>query len=454
MKTTIASQRKAVIGLGKTGQACARFLKTQGFAVDVYDTRTAPPDFSALQRDFPDMPFRLGGLDQATLCNAGEIVVSPGVSLREPAIQSAVDAGIPIIGDIELFRRYVSEPVIAITGSNAKSTVTTLVGAMLQDAGYDALVAGNIGIPVVDLLNQQRSAHFYVLELSSFQLESTQSLNAEVATILNISADHMDRYESLEDYIAAKQRIYCGARNLVYLQDDTATHPQQVQAGQQVYSFTRRSPMQQQFGVKHINNETWLAFEDLLILPVSALKLRGDHNVLNALAALALGYSVGLSFPAMADTLRRFEGLPHRCQYVATLNGVEFFNDSKGTNVGATLAAIRGLAPGITGRIVLIAGGQGKGADFSELAPVLADVGRHAVLLGEDAGRLQDALGQALPISRVDSLLAAVMCAMDNAKAGDVVLLSPACASFDMFSGYEDRGEQFVAVVNSLQEGC
>lgn len=452
-------QQKVVVGLGQTGQACARFLKEQGYDVTVVDSRAVPPNFDALKQDFPDIEFCLGGLDQATLCNAGEIVVSPGVSLHEPALQSALDAGVSIIGDIELFRRYVSEPVIAITGSNAKSTVTTLVGDMLRDAGYDAIVAGNIGVPVMDLLNAKRSADMYVLELSSFQLETTSNLKAQVATILNISADHMDRYDSLDSYVEAKQRIYMGAENVVHLCSDPLTAPRDaLPDGGNIFQFTSAEPAHQQFGLRIIDGEQWLAFEEVLILPTAALKIKGKHNYLNALAALALGYCVGLTFEQMAKTLRGFSGLPHRCQHVAEHNKVDFYNDSKGTNVGATLAAIEGIGPEIEGQIVLLAGGNGKGADFKELAPAVSKYVRHIVLIGRDAKKMARDLDGATVISFASSMSEAVTQCIEYASEGDSVLLSPACASFDMFNGFEDRGDKFVAEVASqivsLQQGA
>lgn len=452
-------QQKVVVGLGQTGQACARFLKEQGYDVTVVDSRATPPNYDALKQDFPDIEFRLGGLDQATLCNAGEIVVSPGVSLHEPALQSALDAGVPIIGDIELFRRYVSEPVIAITGSNAKSTVTTLVGDMLRDAGYDAIVAGNIGVPVMDVLNARRSAEMYVLELSSFQLETTSNLKAQVATILNISADHMDRYDSLESYVEAKQRIYMGAENIVHLCGDPFTAPRDASNNDRnVFQFTSTEPDHHQFGLRLIDGEQWLAFEEVLILPTAALRIKGKHNYMNALAALALGYCVGLTFEQMAKTLRGFSGLPHRCQHVAVHNNIDFYNDSKGTNVGATLAAIEGIGPEIEGQIVLLAGGNGKGADFKELAPAITRHVRHIVLIGRDAKRMARELNGAAEISFAASMLDAVSQCIEHAHEGDAVLLSPACASFDMFNGFEDRGVKFVTAVESqiacLQKGA
>ncbi len=447
------TQTKVVVGLGKTGQACARFLRDQGFNVQITDSRIDPPDHSSLQQEYPDIQFRLGGIDQAMLCSADEIILSPGVSLKEPAVQSAIDAGIPVIGDIELFRRYVSEPIIAITGSNAKSTVTTLVGEMLNDAGYDAIVAGNIGVPVIDLLNQKQTAQYYVLELSSFQLETTYHLNAQVATILNVSPDHMDRYDTLEDYVRAKQRIYIGAENAVYLAGDPLTKPE-TGTFSRVFEFGACEPAEHRFGLTTVSGERWLALDDILILPTKSLKLKGKHNQLNALAALALGYSVGLSLEQMAQTLKRFEGLEHRCQYVTDIDGVSVYNDSKGTNVGATLAAIEGigeeLKPGQ--KIVLLAGGDGKGARFNELEQAISTYVRHAVLIGKDAPRIAAHVHEPVSCSRAHTMEDAVAQCLAHAVPGDVVLLSPACASFDMFKGFEDRGRKFIEAVAAVKK--
>jgi UDP-N-acetylmuramoylalanine--D-glutamate ligase len=353
-----------IVGLGVTGLSCVRYLVKQGIPVAVMDTRAEPPGLKELKQNFPQVQVALGSLNETLLVQAHTIVLSPGVALKEPIIAKQVANGKPVIGDIELFAHAAKAPVVAITGSNAKSTVTTLVGKMAKEAGLNAKAGGNLGYPALDLLSE--GASVYILELSSFQLETTYSLQAQVATVLNVTPDHMDRYDNFEEYKNAKQRVYHDCKIAVCNRDDANTECGDNYSQRRFY-FTLQEPVQNEFGLIRKNNEAYLAFEDEALMPVSALPIRGRHYQANALAALAIGHGLGLPMAKMLQVLREFKGLDHRCQLVRELNSVSWYNDSKGTNVGATLAAVEGLGAEIRGKIILIAGGVGKSADFSPL---------------------------------------------------------------------------------------
>lgn len=441
---------RVVIGLGKTGLSCVRYLKAQGYPVAVNDTREHPPGLAELRAEFPDVDVSLGQLDAALLLRASEVISSPGISIREPEIAAAIAAGVSVVGDVELFCRAAKAPIVAITGSNAKSTVTTLVGLMGEAAGKRTGVCGNIGTPVLDMLAEGEK-DLYVMELSSFQLETTYSLKAAVAIVLNISEDHMDRYTGMVDYHQAKHRIYRNCQRFVFNRDDALTMPL-IADDLPRASFGLSAPDLNDFGIRTVDGRPFLARGRETLMPVSELQIFGDHNVANALACLALGEAVGLPMDAMLNTLRSFTGLKHRCQRVAMHNGIGWYNDSKGTNVGATLAAINGLGAAISGKILLIAGGVGKGQDFTPLSPAMAQFGKALLLIGEDAPVIDLAIAAALPRHHCISLDEAIAKALSMAKPGDAVLLSPACASFDMFKHYEDRGDQFVAGVRRLVE--
>lgn len=430
-----------IVGLGKTGLACARYLAKRGEAFAVVDSRETPPGLAELRNEFPQATLSLGSFDAALLARAQRLIVSPGVALAEPAIAAAVQEGAEALGDIELFARAARAPVVAVTGANGKSTVTSLVGAMIGDAGFTARVGGNLGPPALELLADEEP-DFYVLELSSFQLETTGSLNAAAAVVLNVSPDHMDRYRGVEDYAAAKRRIYRGDGVMVINGDD-ALVAGMIAPGRIVVRFGLGVPAPGDFGVREHDGQEWLAQGDTLLLSAAELRIKGRHNVANALAALALGEAVGVPMACMLDTLRRFAGLPHRTQWVANRNGIDWYDDSKGTNVGATLAALQGMP----GKVVLIAGGLGKGQDFTPLKAVVAAKARAVVLLGQDAPIIQRAIGDVVTVLRVASMDEAVEQAARLAQVGDAVLLSPACASFDMFKGYEHRSEMFSAAV-------
>ena len=452
MSLIASDQFRIVVGLGKSGMSLVRFLARQGLPFAVVDTRDNPPELASLREDFPQVEVRCGALDVDFLCRASELYVSPGLALATPALQAAAARGVKLSGDIDLFARHAKAPIVAITGSNAKSTVTTLVGAMAAAAGRKVAVGGNLGTPALDLLRDD--VELYVLELSSFQLETTERLNAEVATCLNVSDDHMDRYDGIEAYHLAKHRIFRGARQVVVNRQDPMSRPliaDQVPC----WSFGLDKPDFRSFGLIEDNGEKFLAFQFAKLMSVRELKVRGAHNQANALAALALGHAVGLPVAPMLEVLHDFTGLPHRCQWVRERRGVTWYDDSKATNVGAALAAIDGLGVEIDGRLLLIAGGDGKGADFAPLRDSVARYCRAVVLLGRDAELIAAALqgddGNAVvPLLRVASLDAAVQRCAELAETGDAVLLSPACASLDMFKNFEERGRLFAQAVREL----
>ena len=447
MSLITSDQFRIVVGLGKSGMSLVRFLAQQGVRFAVADTRANPPELATLQRDYPQVEVRCGELDVEFLCRATELYVSPGLALATPALQQAAARGVQMSGDIELFARHAKAPIVAITGSNAKSTVTELVGEMAKAAGKKVAVGGNLGTPALDLLADD--VELYVMELSSFQLETTHSLNAEVATCLNVSEDHMDRYSGMQAYHLAKHRIFRGARQVVVNRDDALSRP--LVADQlPCWTFGLGKPDFRGFGLIEEAGDKCLAFQFDALLPVRELKIRGAHNQSNALAALALGHAVGLPFAAMLEALKHFTGLAHRCQWVGELRGAHYYDDSKATNVGAALAAIEGLGADINGKLLLIAGGDGKGADFSALRVPVAHYCRAVVLLGRDAARLAEALDGAAVQVRVNSLEEAVAQCAALAQPGDAVLLSPACASLDMFKNFEERGRLFAQAVGGL----
>ncbi|MFW5969970.1 MAG: UDP-N-acetylmuramoyl-L-alanine--D-glutamate ligase [Halofilum sp. (in: g-proteobacteria)] len=438
------SEPVLVVGLGATGLSCARFFDRAGEPFEVADNRTDPPGLAAFQARWPDVPISLGPFDARRFARARRIVMSPGVSPHDPVIAAAAQAGVECIGDIELFARAADAPVIAVTGSNGKSTVTTMVGVLLEAAGYRVRVGGNLGPPALDLLaDDAESPDFYVLELSSFQLETTFSLQAVAATVLNVSADHMDRYRSLAEYAAAKGRIYNGARTAVVNRDDPGAARLANRVAHEI-GFTVGEPAEDDFGVIEREGGLWLSRGNVPLLDAERLPLAGAHNRANALAALALVSAVGVEPVTVAPALSDFEGLPHRTRLVAELDGVRWYDDSKGTNVGATAAALDGMDR----PVVLIAGGDAKDADFSPLRAAVERRARAVVLMGRDAPLLAAALEGAAPIEYADDLDAAVTRAAGLARSGDAVLLSPACASFDMFRDYHERGDMFVAAVH------
>lgn len=440
-----AKQQTVVVGLGKTGLSCVRYLLARGHHVTVVDSRPEPPLLAELGAIAPGVSAHTGGFDPRLFARADLLVVSPGVSLREPAIAQALARGVPAVGDVELFAREIRRPVIAITGANGKSTVTSLVGEMCKAAGFRTAVAGNIGTPVLSLL-EQPPYDVYVLELSSFQLETTTSLNAVAATVLNIVPDHMDRYRDLDEYTAAKERVFRGTGMIVLNREDPKVMAM-ASAGRRALRFGLLAPeTNADFGVIAHEGQECLAHGEELLMPARDVPLPGGHNLANTLAAMALASCVDVPVHAMRRAVAAFKGLAHRTEWVAEADGVRWIDDSKGTNVGATVAALSGMRE----PVVLIAGGDGKGADFSPLKAAVAARARAVILIGRDAALIESAIAGAVPIVHASDMADAVRRAREHARHGDSVLLSPACASFDMFRNFEHRGEVFKQAVREL----
>jgi len=437
-----AGTRALVLGLGRTGLSCARHLSRKGLTVRVADTRREPPGAEALRAQVPQAELRTGEFRPDLLDGVAQVVISPGLSLREAVAAEARSRGLPVFGDIELFARDSAAPVAAVTGTNGKSTVTTLVAELANAAGCRALAGGNLGEPALDLLERPTPA-LYVLELSSFQLETTYSLRTATATVLNVTPDHMDRYDTLEDYAAAKARIFDGCEVAVINADDPAVR-EMPRPGQRVLSFSLESPdadyMLEQ------SPQPMIVRRGEPLLPLAAMRIQGRHNAANAMAALAMCEALEIPRGPALEALAEFGGLPHRAQWVADVGGVQFVNDSKGTNVGATLAAVSGMP----GPLVLILGGDGKNQDFSALRSAFRGKVEHAVLIGRDAPLIEGVLAGVCATERAADMDAAVRAARAAARPGSVVLLSPACASLDMFRDYAHRGEEFVAAVRRL----
>lgn len=444
MMSSWQQKRIAVVGLGLSGQATVRFLLQHGIRPVLMDTRKKPQGVNDLALDKTDGLY-LGELDANRLAQMDVLVVSPGLDLRHPAIRFAMAQGVEVIGDVELFARYNNKPVVAITGSNGKSTVTAMVEAILQHSGIKAVAAGNIGLPVLTAM-QQADAELFVLELSSFQLDTTTSLSSVASTILNLSADHLDRYSSLHAYCQSKQRVFQQTKLALYNRADPHTEPQQQ--GLDQHSLGLDAPQSSDgYGVVERAGHYYLYLAGTELMPVSALSLVGRHNQYNALAAAALSLAAGADFASMRHVLSHFKGLPHRCELVLEHQGIRWVNDSKATNIGATLAAIDGLRSEVSGQLILLAGGDGKGQDMSELASTLQRDVDQLITYGQD--------GTAIAVlktgsKQVTDLQAAVKQAARLAKAGDMVLLSPACASLDMFKNYMERGERFAEAVREV----
>jgi UDP-N-acetylmuramoylalanine--D-glutamate ligase len=430
-----------VIGLGITGLSVVRYLLSIGIRPGVMDTRTDPAGLATLNELMPNHELHVGGLDAGRLKQAATIIVSPGLSLETPELRAAVARGADVIGDIELFARVCHAPVVAITGSNGKSTVTSMLRDMCSAADVVAYAGGNLGPPALDLLALP-IPEFYLLELSSFQLEATHSLKTAASAFLNLSEDHLDRYADMNTYAAAKARIFDGAERCVVgpgVVVDVSGPLQRVE---------RIEPSAGNFGIRIVDGRRWLADGHMTLMAIDELPVPGEHNELNALAALALGRAIGLPWKPMFAALRAFRGLRHRCELIGEAHGVRWINDSKGTNVGAAVAAVKGLAS--AGPIVLLAGGLGKGADFQPLADAARGRTRLVVLFGHDAPLISAALSPETKQTQVVDLQAAVRAAAAAAQPGDTALLSPACASFDMFDSFEHRGECFTVFVHQV----
>ena len=454
-----------IVGLGKTGLSCARFLAERNEPFVVVDSRKEPPYIKQLLSIAPNVECYFGKFEDFIFEQAKRLVVSPGVSIKETLISEAIAQGAEVLGDIALFAEYAQAPIVAITGSNGKSTVTALLGEMANKSKVTAIVGGNIGVPALELLQsqdnvvavtsgkkQQVTPDYYVLELSSFQLETTPHLRAHSAVVLNVSEDHMDRYANLQEYVDAKRNIYNECENIVFNRDDEIVKRMvdgldRLSASSVISVGMNEPSSDNDYGVALFEDEDWLVKGKQKIISVNELSLPGRHNQFNALAAMALAETMGIDFDAMRAALKTFKGLPHRMQLVATVNDVEWFNDSKGTNVGATVSAISGM----TGSKILIAGGEGKGADFEPLREaVIANNVRLVILIGRDAQLIENVVSGVVKTERANSLPEAVHLAHQQAKPKEKVILSPACASFDMFNDYQHRGEVFMEAVRSL----
>lgn len=443
--TIASSKRRLIFGLGTTGQSVARWWRQQGVAFAAFDTRAEFADNSAAVADIDRDIAAFGDVEASFVDGCAEMIVSPGVALDHPLVERARGQGCRVRGDIDLFLEAARAPVVGITGSNGKSTVTSILGAMIAACGVKVAVGGNLGRPALDLLADE--PELYVLELSSFQLERSEALGLDLATVLNISADHLDRYASLMDYHRAKHAIHKQVRHVVANRDDPLTIPL-VPEETPVTWWRSREPDLNEFGLRESDSGTWLCRGVEKLVCTDELQLAGRHNHLNVLAALALGSALKMPIEGLIEGAKQYGGLPHRCQLISQINGVRFIDDSKGTNIGATVAALEGL--NCAGQIWLIIGGQGKGQDFSLLKPVLAQINVRLLVIGEATEDIRAHLGRDTPIDVMSSLEDAVNLSAASAQPGDIVLLSPACASFDMFTSYMERGERFQAAVAAL----
>ncbi len=445
---SLQKYRWAVVGLGATGISCAKYLATQGVDFFAVDSRHNPPCLNKVRKMFPHSELFTGVKDGSLLKKADAMVVSPGIPLDHPMIVEALNAGVMLLSDIDLFCQSIKKPVVGVTGSNGKSTVTQLIGEMAKACDINVAVAGNIGVPVLDLLNRSPK-DLYILELSSFQLERVCCLRPAIAVMLNISPDHLDVHHIMQKYIAAKHRIYEHCDIAVYNQEDKQTWADNS-LKIKCCPFTAKAPKEGQFGLIKSAGKWFLAKGSDLLLPVNEMKMKGWHNALNALAALTAGKQLGFSLVKMLDTLTKFPGLPHRCQWVARKYGADWFNDSKGTNEGASIAAIEGLAFSEKKGLILIAGGDGKGANFKKFATAINKHVRKVVLYGKDACKIEKAIGGVTSVVNVNTLEEAVAIAKENVLPEERVLLSPACTSWDMFPDYQVRGNLFIEQVRKL----
>ena len=457
MPITLKNKHVLVIGMGETGLSALRWLSLQGARVSIADSREHPTAILEVQEKYPQVKIYCGLFKDEAFAEVDLIVVSPGVALSEPKIQAAMKRGISVVGDVELFARYrpATAKLIAITGSNGKTTVTTMVGEMCKAAGLKTIVAGNIGLPVLDALAMD-APDVYVLELSSFQLETTTSLKADVATMLNLSEDHMDRYDSLQGYAIAKAHIFYQASQQVLNRDDAwSMMLARSKLGQVTFGLSINED-ESSYGLREITGQTWLVQGEKELINIQDLKIPGLHNAANALAAVALCRGIDLDYVPIIQTLYNFKGLPHRMEWVANIDEVDYYDDSKGTNVGATCAAIAGLfKDGLPQKVVLIAGGEGKGQDFTPLQAAVARNARAVVLIGRDAGIIEAAIiSTGVAIYRAADMAEAVTIAKKMAHVGDAVLLSPACASFDMFKNYEHRASVYLSCVHGLEQAA
>lgn len=442
-QTTQFNTETVILGLGETGLSVANFLQDQAMPFVLADTRENPPGLDAFRGRFPNAEYYLGEFPDYVLQNAKQIIVSPGIDINLAILQAAVNEGVQYIGDIELFAQHAKAPIVAITGSNGKSTVTSLVANMAKASSKHVYAGGNLGPPALSLLSNE-DAELYILELSSFQLESTHTLQAEVSAVLNISADHLDRHGDITNYANIKAGVYHHAKCSVVNRDDEYVTAMQTHG--RVISFGLSEPDENNFGLVKQNGEFFLARGRQVLIAVNKLSLRGEAGILNSLAALAIGEAIELSMPEMLNVLENFKGLAHRLSFVKELKGVSWFNDSKGTNIGACISSLRSLED----EIILLAGGVYKGGSLQLLHAALKQHAKHVILFGKDADLFQQSLEGSAPLHRVSAMHEAVLLANNLAISGDKVLLSPACASFDMYSSYMQRGEDFERCVREL----
>jgi UDP-N-acetylmuramoylalanine--D-glutamate ligase len=439
--------RAVVVGLGLTGLSVARLLLRRGIEFAVTDSRSTPPELAALHtlaaQSGRTVTVRAGGFDPALLAGADLVIVSPGVATSGPFFERARARELPLIGDLELFARLATAPVAGITGTNGKSTVTTLLQGIATRAGVKVRAGGNLGPPALELLDP--ATELYVLEISSFQLETTDSLRLKAAAVLNVTPDHLDRYPDLASYAATKARLYAQCEVAVINLDDPLVTAM-VRRAPRTLSFSLRAAAGADYTLAPLDGGAWLVRRGEPLLPVAQLKIPGAHNAANALAALALAEALSLPDGAALEELRSFAGLAHRTQWIAEVRGVRFINDSKGTNVGATVAAVAGLP----GPLLLILGGEGKGQDFTPLRAAFPGKVRYAALIGRDAAELERALDGICECEWAGSLEEAVQRVAQRATPGETVLLSPACASLDMFRNYAHRGSVFADAVQRL----
>ncbi|GJM12455.1 MAG: UDP-N-acetylmuramoylalanine--D-glutamate ligase [Pseudohongiella sp.] len=453
MAKALDDRLTTIVGLGGTGLSCVKYFRGKGEKIKVVDSREQPPGLETLRQLYPEVECELGEFRIDTFTSAKQLVVSPGLSIHGAEIEAARKAGVTITGDIDIFSKLVDVPIIAVTGSNGKSTVVALLAEILKKANKSFGLGGNLDgenfKPALDLLAEGKK-DVYLLELSSFQLETTECLGAQVATILNLSADHMDRYEGIDDYSQAKQRIFDGCKQVVINRDDINSSPQQSNEAV-VWSFGAGKPAANGLGLLEEGGDQYLAYQFEKIVSVGELKVFGQHNISNTLAAIALAMAMDIDMSSIRAAVTEFSGLPHRCQWVKNIEGVEFYNDSKGTNVGATVAAVEGLGEHISGHIVLIAGGISKGADFASLVPAMNKWGKAVILMGQDAAEMAKYFDADIKTYFANDMNEAARLALQQASPGDAVLLSPACASFDMYENFQHRGFDFIKSVETMQ---
>lgn len=458
----LKSKKIVVLGVGLTGLSCVRFLQKNNISCSVNDSRENPTNVDEFYANYPKVKLYTGEWSAELIRSAEVLLVSPGINLNEESIRVNIASNCEVIGDIELYCQLTNTPTLAVTGSNGKSTVVSLLEYLGNQLGYKTQLGGNIGVPVLDTLDESiekafeegtaKSSDYLVLELSSFQLETLRSMKADAASVLNVSDDHLDRHKTIENYTAIKQRIYSQSKVAVVNRDDSATHISINKVSNQI-SFGSDKPEEGNFGIKSINNVPYLMYGSKQLIALSLLPLAGMHNALNYLAALALGINVGWSLPLMVKNLVGFKGLAHRCQRIDSQDYVNWINDSKATNVGATLAAIKGFSSFISKeqRLILIAGGDGKGADFEPLRTAIEQNVSLLYTLGKDGEEIANLSPNSIQVSSIEE---AVHLASIVAEKGDTVLLSPACASIDMFKNFAERGQAFAQAVHSVQVAC